>query len=454
MNIIIVGMGVVGSSLAEQLSNQNFRVSAIEADAGLCAELNGTLDVMTVAGSGSDPALLKSAGVEKADMVIAVTPSDETNLLTCHFAKQFGVPQRIARISSREYTRAGSGISIEALGVTHVVEPEREVVKSILQHVELPGATQTVNFQGDTVYLRGYKIASDMPISGKALRDIDKIPGYFPMRVAAIIRAGHAVLPTGDASLLPGDEMIAVMPSESFSGFMTLINRHPANLEKVVVFGNSLTAVHLAAALKALVARVILVDPDKEHGQAAADGLEGVEVLHGDCTKADVLQEVYVKNADFFVAALKDNEDNVMSALLAKAEGAKEVIAIRNEARHTELFQALGLDHIISPKRITSDKIMEIIHLAPIGRLLKLHGIDLEVMYFKAERKSRIVGKPLRKLERLFKKAIVISGVVRDGKLIIPDGDTVVRENDDVLVLCGRKSSEAAGRLFKPGMGA
>ncbi len=452
MNIIIAGMGVVGSSLAEQLSNQDHKISAIEIDAVRCKATSGKLDMFTIPGSAIDPAVLKKAGIANADMIIAVTPVDEINLLVCHFAKQFGVPKRVARVSSRAFNHPGSGISLETLGVTQVVEPEREVVKSIMQHIELPGATQTANFQGDTVYLRGYRISADMPVADQPLRDIDKLPGYMPMRVAAIIRDRCAVLPTGDARLLPGDEMISVMPAASFSGFMSLVNREAAKLEKVVVFGDSLIAVHLAATLKHLVERVILVDPIEEHGMAAAYDLNGVEVLHGDCTDSDELQEIHVDNADFFIAATKDSEDNVMSALLAKAEGAKEVLAIRNDGRHSELFESLGLDHIISPKKITTDKIMETIHIAPIGRLLKLRNVDLEVLYFKAEKRSRVVGKPLRELNKLFKNSIVISGVVRNDQLLIPDGNTVILENDDVLVLCGHDGAKAAGRLFNAGI--
>lgn len=449
MNIIIVGMGVVGRSLAEQLSNRNFNVCAIESDPDVCAEINEKFDVFAVNGSGSNPSLLKSAGVEKADMVIAVTSSDETNLLTCHFAKQFGVTKRVARVSSREYAHPASGVSLVELGVTHVVEPEREVVKSILSHIELPGATQTANFQADSVYLRGYRITDDMPLAGKALREIGGIPGYMPMRVVVIIRDRRAVLPTGDAKLLPGDEMIAVMPSASWPGFIALLNRQEAGLHKIVVFGDSLTAVHLVSAINPLFERVILVDPNEEHAGNTAGKLDGVEVLHGDCTDSDVLREIHAENVDFFIAASRDSEDNIISALLAKAEGAREVLAIHDDSRHKALFESLGLDHIISPKKITSDKIMENVHMLPLGRFFKLKDVDLDIMYLKTGRRSRIIGKPLRELDKLSRNAIVISAVVRDGRLVIPDGNTLINENDEVLVVCGREQHDMAQRLVE-----
>lgn len=452
MNIIIVGTGIVGMSLAEQLSRQDYHVSVIDSDASLCREINGKLDVFTVTGSGTSPSVLKSAGIENADMVIAVTNSDESNLLVCNFAKQFSVPKRIARVRSNDYTQIDSGISLDALGVTHVIEPEKEVVKSILQYIEIPGLTQAANFQSDTVYLRGCKITSDMPLANMALREIDGIPGYAPMLVVVIIRDGHTVLPTGQAQLLPEDEIIVIMPKESFSSFRELINREKSILEKVIVFGDSFTAVNLVEALKGYADRIVLVDPNSEHGQSVAGKLDGVEVLNGDCTSVDVLQDIHVGNVDFFIAAGNDSEDNIMASLMAKAEGAKEVIAVRNDSRYLGLFGSLGLDHIINPREITSEKILESIHMLHIGGFLKLRNIDLEVIRFKAERNSRITGKPLRKLDMLFKKSIVISGVLRDGRMIVPNGDTVINENDEVLVVCGHENVGVLNRLCRSGL--
>lgn len=453
MKIVIVGAGTVGFTLAEDLSAQRHHVSVIESRLELCQDIDSRLDVLTVNGSGASPSALESAGIKGADMLIAVTPSDQVNLLACNFAKQYGVPKRIARIASEEYTRPDSAIDLVDLGVTNVIEPEREVVKSILQYIELPGVTETANFQSDNVYLRGYRIVADMPIANKTLAEITQLAGPAPLLIVVIIREGRSVLPTGNQRLLPGDEIVAIMPRESFGTFKRLLNAEDAKLRKVIVSGESLTAVHLAEQLRDLVERVILVDPDETHARITAAALNNVEVLHGDSTNTEILQELHIETASFFIAAGKDTEDNVMACLLAKAEGAKEVVAINTSDRHTHLFRSLGLDHIINPRRITAQRIISSILRIPIRAHLGLEKVNMEVFRATAEKSSRIVGTPLRKLDGLFKKSIIIGAVMRGDQVIIPQGETVIEENDEVLVLSRQEDAKAVRRLFKPGLG-
>ncbi len=449
MNIVIVGAGTVGYSLSDHLSKQHHHITVIERNPSLCRQISSKLDVSAVNGAGASPSILEEAGLGAADMVIAVTPNDDTNMLVCGFAKQYGIPKRIARVKSGEYTEKSRRISLEELGVTHVIEPEKEVVRRILQYVELPGVTDTANLQSDNVYLRGYRITDAMPLAGRALSEIGDLIGPAQILVVLIIREGKSVLPTGSERILPGDQIVAIMTSEALDTFRRLIGQPPAKHAKIVVFGDTLTAMHLARELKGFADRVIMVDPDEQHGLAAASQLNGVEVLNGDCTDVDMLQEVHVENAPFFIAASSDTEDNVMSCLLAKAEGAGRVIAVSNNERHVNLFRSLGLDHFVNPHQITSQTIIANILRVPIGALLRLKNVDVEVSRFIAEKGSRLVGKPLSKLDSLFRKTIIIGSVFREDTVIIPSGDTVIHEGDEVLVLCTPKSVRLAANLFK-----
>ncbi|MFP4416751.1 MAG: Trk system potassium transporter TrkA [Chitinivibrionales bacterium] len=453
MNIIIVGAGTVGYSLAAHLSSLNHHISVIEHNAALSKEINAKLDVFTVTGPGASPQALLDAGIANADMVIAVTPRDDTNLLVCGFAKQYGVIKRIARIKNSEYTQAESRISLQELGVTHVIEPEKEVVRSILQYIELPGVTKTANFQSDNVYLRGFRITEDMPLTNKTLSEIRQIPDVGNLLIVLIIRDGKSVLPTGDERVLPGDDIVAIMASESLDSFRKLLNRPPSKLKKVVVSGDTLTAIYLARELRPFADRIILVDPDEHHGLFAASQLNGVEVLHGDCTNIEMLQEVHVENTPFFIAAGKDTEDNIMSCLLAKAEGAKEVIAISNNQKHVDLFQSLGLDHIINPHSITSQSIIANVLKVPIGALLHLKDVNVEVTRLIAEHNSRVVDKPLSQLDKLFRKSVIIGSVMREDRVIIPSGDTIIQPGDEVLVLCNSRKINSVSKFFKSGLG-
>jgi trk system potassium uptake protein TrkA len=330
-----------------------------------------------------------------------------------------------------------------------VVEPERGVVERILQYVELPGVLETANFQSNNIYLRGYRITGDMPIANKTLAEVKSMAKKAPMLVVALVRAGRSIPPTGDQKLLTGDKIVAIMPRESFTTFRQLINKKAAKMQKIIVSGDSLTAIHLAEALKPLAEQVVLADPDYEHGQTAAALLSGVDVFHGDSKDASVLEEINVKNADCFIAAGKNPEDNIMSCLLAKAEGASMVIAIRNDDRYSGLFDSIGLDHVINTREITLNTIIERIQTVSIGTYLKLKTAETEVIRLEVGKRSPVANKSLQELEKLFKKSIIIGCIIRNGEVIIPWGGTVIEKGDEALIFCSKEHLKWVHKLFK-----
>ncbi len=451
MNIAIIGGGSIGFNLAEYLSKSKHSITVIERDSKLCENFNNKLDVFTITGSGTNPSILEKANIHNANMIIAVTQNDDTNLLCCNFAKQYGVKKRIARLKSTHYTQKGTKISLEELGVTHVIEPEKEIVNSILQYIELPGATESANFKSDNVYLRGYKITEDMPIANKSLPKITELCGSVKLLIVLIVRNGKGIMPTGLERILPGDEIFVIMSSESLESYKTLINQNEEKPPtKIVIFGASLMALHLARAVEPLADRVILVDPDEDHGIKAASMLDNTEVLFGDCTNVEVLQEILVEDAAFFIAADKDSEDNIMACLLAKAEGTREVIAVSQNERHIDLFTKLGVDHVINPKKITQQKIIENIFRVPIGPLLTFKNVDIEVSRFIVQKNSRIIGVPLYDIQDFSRKSIILGCVLHKDEVIIPSGKTIIEENDEVIVICRKEKLKLASKFFKP----
>ena len=453
MKIVIVGAGTVGYSLAQYFSALNHNITIIEKDKTLCEHINNKLDVFVVEGLGSSPAILDEAGIKSADLVIAVTPSDETNLLVCNFAMQNNVKKRIARVKSALYTNDTPNISIEKLGVTNLIEPEKEVMKRVLQYVALPNVLETANFQSNNIYLRGYRVTEDMPIANKTLAEINKISGTSQILFVVIVRSGKSLPPRGDQKLLPGDKVVAIMPKESFKDFCSLINHKISKMKKVVVSGDSLTAIHLAEALKPLCEQVILADPDLEHGRKAASLLQGVDVFHIDSTQSDMLEEINIKHVDCFIGAGQYAEDNIMSCLLAKVEGANMVIALRNDTRYDKLFTSLGMDHIIYPQEITLNAIIEKIHMVSIGTHLQLKSADLEILRIEVKKNSPVNGKSLKQLRRLLKKSITIACIIKENSVIIPQGNTIINENDEVLVLSNSNNIDLVNKIFKPEKG-
>jgi len=450
MNIIIVGSGRVGSSLAEHFSTLGHQITVIDHDEKVCEQVAAKLDVFVVPGIGSDPAALEKAGIDSADMVITVTPSDEINLLICNFAMQKGVKKRIARVKSDVYTGNTSGIDLEMTGVTNVIEPEWGVVDKVLQYVELPDVLETANFQSGDIYLRGYRVTKNMPIVGKSLAEIREMAGAAPILFVVIVRDGKSLPPTGDQKLMPGDEFVAIMPRDSFDIFRAFIDHKDSKMKKIVISGDSLTAIHLGKALKPLAEQIIIVDPDPGHAQMAAAALNGVDVYNGDCTDSGMLREINIRHADCFIAAGNDSEDNIMSCLLAKAEGAGIVIAVRDTERYGRLFGSLGIDHIINPREITLNTIIENIQAVPIGPYLKLRTADIAITRLKVGEKSPAAGKTLDKLSKLNKKSIMVGCIIHEGSVIIPDGKTMIEKGDMVMLLCERKHIKWVNRLFHP----
>jgi trk system potassium uptake protein len=449
MNIIIVGGGVVGYSLAEHLENEHHTISLIEKDTTTCQNLSEKLDIKIINGNGSSPRLLEAAGIRGADMIIAVSPIDELNILVCAIAKQYEVPTRIARIRSNEFRDGDASIDISEMGVTLIIDPEAVVVDAIIQFIETPGARDAINFQDGNVLMRGYLIADDSPLIGRTLKDIRGAAKDNPFLFIAAIRDGKGIIPDGEYVVQHGDELFGIFPRSSLEGYLSFFNRSAKDVDNVIISGDSRTAVQLADALQQIVDKVILIDPDAKHAAYAADILNNVEIINGEATDSSILREVYVRNAKFFIAAANEPEYNVMSALLARSEGAREVIAVVSDIRHERLFSSLGIDHVIHPRLAIAREILEAITSGQIGRIARIRDSEIEAIRITAAENSPITGKPLQHVRSKIQKGSIISAVLRDSKMIIPDGGTVIQPGDQMIVITYAKNVSRVRKLFK-----
>jgi trk system potassium uptake protein TrkA len=449
MRIIIVGGGVVGFSLAEHLRWERHDVSLIEINPETCRDLGERLDIQILCGNGSSPRLLEAAGVNGADMILAVSPNDELNILVCAVAMQYGVPTRIARIRSNEFRGGDAGIDVGKMGVTLVIDPESVVVDAITQFVETPGATDATNFQEGNVLIRGYRVTEEMPIANKAIKDVRQNARGHPMLFIAAVRDEKAFIPDGDYIVRPGDDIFGIFARSSIDAYLSIFNKTRKDVDNVIVSGDSLTAVLLADELRKFVDKVTLVDPDAEHADYAAKTLNNVEIVHGDCTDSKILNEVYVGNTKFFIGAAKETDYNIMSALLAKAEGAREVIAVSNEIRHDKLFASIGIDHLIYPRLAIAQEILEAINRGQIGRIARIRDLDIEAIRITAAENSPITGRPLQHVRSRIQKGSIIGTVLRGEEMIIPDGSTVIEPGDEMIMITYTKNVPGVRKLFK-----
>jgi len=449
MRIVIVGGGVVGYSLAEHLLKEKHRLSLIEADADLCSQIAAKLDLQILNGSGSSPSVLTEAGLRDADMVLAVTPNDEVNIVVCALAAQYKVGRRIARLRNRDFALEKSSVDLEKIGVTSVIHPENVLVDHILQFVETPHALESATFESGRILMRGYRITESMALAGKSPKEIRQEIAPHQVLFAALVRDGKGIIPDGDERLQPGDLVYSLFPRESLERFLALVGVESKPSQKIIITGDSYSTVQLAAALDRTDHKVTFVDPDIEHAEHAAALFAKVQVIHGDCTEHDLLREVNVKAASFFIASSDAADYNMLSALLAKSEGAHEVVAITTESHHDKLFRSIGIDHVLNPRLTTAREILEIISRGHIGAVVKLSDVEIEAVRFNVEPHSYVAGRQIKQMSRKLTKGAIVGTIIREDRMVLPSGETVMETGDHVIMITHHKNLRAISKLFQ-----
>ena len=450
MKIVIAGAGLVGLSLAQQLVLEGHDLAIIETDGDLCQEIEEKQDLLVINGSGSDPAKMMEAGISSTDVLLAVTPSDEVNIVACSIAKYHKVEQRVARVRNPAFFRDKTVYDIEQIGVTRLIDPETTVVDAICQFISTPKALEAAAFESGKIMLREYKVTPNMPVVGKSLSEIREMSTDNNILVMTVVRDDRAIIPDGELRVEPGDEILIIFPARSRDAFMDLMGLPRRAAQKVVISGSSLTCYKLAERLQQNVEKVIWVSPDYNFGNWGASRLDRVEVLHGDCTDEELLKEIHIENAGFFVAASKNTEHNVMSSLLAKAYKVRETVTISDQPANTyHLLKSIGIDHIINPRLTTAASIMDLIHRGRILNEIKLRDMDLEAVRVIASPNCRASNGPLSKSWRPLAKKAIVGAIIRHQDLIIPTGDTVIEPGDQALVITRARSMPDIKKMFR-----
>lgn len=439
----------MGYSLAQQLLADKHQLSLIESKPELCVEISEKLDLQILVGSGTSPGLLREAGIAEADMVLAVTPNNEVNIVVCSLASQFNVGRRIARLRGNEFTEANDLVDLQKLGITAVIHPEQALVDHILQYIDTPHAVDSANFEQGRILMRAYRVTEQMEMAGKTTRQIRQEIDPAVVLFSAIVRAGEGMIPDGSTVIQPGDLVYALFPRESLERFLKLVGIETTN-RKIIMTGGSYAAVELATALDNTDYNVTYVDPDREHAERTAANLQTIEVLHGDCTQNDMLRELNVESASFFLAVSDEADYNMLSALLAKAEGAHEVIATATDSQHDRLFHSIGIDHIINPRLTTAREILEVISRGHIGAKVKLSNVDIEAVRFIVDAESAVAGMQVKNIASKLKKGSILGIIIRGDDVILPHGETVIEPGDHVIAITRLKNLPYVSKLFKP----
>ena len=434
MKIIIVGAGEVGYHFAEWLAQEEKEVVVIDTSPEALMRVNDHLDVQILLGSGSNPKVLEESGLKTADLILAVTDKDEVNLIACLFANIIAPDiQKVALIRNPDYINYREALTRDILNIGLVINPEMEVVNSILRILSAPEVEEVNDFVGGRIKMLGKHLPPDSPLNGLKLMQLpDKIERN-RMIIAALVRDETLIIPTGKDTLRAGDFVYFVCRSQDIEEILRLFGKRTASLKNILVVGGGNIGFPLTKELETRRFNVKLIEKDPQRCQMISAKLNRTLVLQGYATDQKFLEQENIGHMDMVVAVTWDEEMNILSCLLAKQLGAKKTIARVNKVPYIPLVQAIGIDHIVSPRLSAINALFPYIRRGKVISSVSIRGKGAEVLEAEALAKSAIVGKPLKDLQ--FPKEALFLCVFRGNEVIIPGGDTIIEPGDRVLIL-------------------
>ena len=455
MKILILGAGQVGSSAAYHLSREEANeVTVVDKRPEVLRELQDRLDIRTVVGHAAYPEVLERAGASDADIVVALTDSDETNMVACQVAyTQFRTPTKIARIRSAEYMNANKLFTQDAIPIDVRISPEQLVCEYIEQLILYPGALQVLDFANGRVRLVGARAdRGGLLVDQKIATLREHIPNT-EGRIAAIYRDGKAMHPDGDTIIREGDEIFFVAARQDVRVFMSEMRKLDDPVRRVVIAGGGNIGVRLALALEQT-NQVKIIERDTRRARDISEKLNKAIVLVGDAADEELLLEENIDNVDVFCALTNAEEANILSAMLAKRLGARKVMALINRPSYSDLVEAGSIDIAISPQQVTIGSLLAHVRR---GDVVKVHSLRrgaaeaIEAVAHGTEEESKVVGRKIEDID--LPRGSDIIAIVRDDKVIIAHHDTVINTDDHVILfMTDRRKIDKLEKLFQVGV--
>ncbi|MFL1514519.1 Trk system potassium transporter TrkA [Pseudomonas prosekii] len=454
MKIIILGAGQVGGSLAEHLASEANDITVVDTDAERLRDLGDRLDIRTVQGRASFPTVLRQAGADDADMLVAVTNSDETNMVACQVAHTlFHTPTKIARVREAAYLTRGGLFNNEAIPVDVLISPEQVVTNYIKRLIEHPGALQVIDFAEGKAQLVAVKAYYGGPLVGQQLRQLREHMPNVETRVAAIFRRDRPILPQGDTVIEADDEVFFIAAKANIRAVMSEMRRLDETYKRIVIAGGGQIGERLAEAIESRY-QVKIIEMNPARCRYLSDTLDSTVVLQGSASDRDLLLEENIADADIFLALTNDDEANIMSSLLAKRLGAKKVMTIINNPAYVDLIQGGDIDIAISPQLATIGTLLAHVRR---GDIVSVHSLRrgaaeaIEAIAHGDAKSSKVIGKAIGNIG--LPPGTTIGAIIRDEHVIIAHDDTVIAAGDHVILfLVDKKHIRDVEKLFHVGL--
>ncbi len=451
--IIILGAGRVGRSVAESLVREGNDVTVVDVHAGPLQDLQNRLDIRTVLGNGAFPSTLRQADAQHADIILAVTDSDEINITACQVTSLlFHTPTKIARIRAAEYLATPELFSEKGIPIDVIISPDQVVASYIKRLIEYPTAFQVLDFAQGKLELVAVKAYHGGPLVGHQLRDLaEHLPGI-EARVAAIYRHDRAILPEGDTVIHAGDEVFFVATPSNIQAVLSELRKLERPMERIMLAGGGYIGHRLALSLEQADYDVKLIELSPDRARVLSEDLRTSIVLLGDATDEELLQKEGIEAIDAFCALTNDDEDNILSALMAKRLGARKVMALINRTAYVDLVHgASTIDIAISPQQATIGTLLT--HVRG-GRVASVHSLRrgaaeaIEGIATGSPRSSSLVGRTISRIK--LPPGTTIGAIVRGDEVIMAHHDSIVQDGDHIILfLVDKRYLGDVERLFK-----
>ena len=451
MKVIICGAGQVGFNIARYLAAEGNDVTVIDQSQELIHRISDTLDVQAIVGYGSHPDVLKAAGADEADMLIAVTFADEVNMTACQVAHSlFNVPMKIARIRSQTYLQPEwtTLFGRENLPIDVVISPEIEVARAVGRRLKVPGAFDMIPFADGKVKVLGVRCDDTCPLINTPLRQIRVLFPDLRMSVVGILRGDRPIYPSRDDQMLPGDLVYFVVDADQVSRAMSAFGHEEPEARRIIILGGGNIGLFLAEDIirNTPKSSVRIIEHDENRARYVAQALPKTVVLQGDVLDSEILDEANVGSAAAVVAVTNDDETNILSSLLAKKYGCSRALTLVNKSTYGSLVTELGINVVISPRMTTVSTILQHVRRGRIRAVQSLREGFGEVLEADVLETTEIVGKQLRDIR--LPKGVLFGAIVRDNEVLMTRGNTEIKVNDRVIVFSAPEQVRKVEKMF------
>ncbi len=446
MKVIIAGAGDVGFHLAKLLAYEDHEIILIDLADEKLAYASKQLDVITVKGSSTSFSILEKAEIHQADLFIAVTQSEETNISTAIIAKHLGAKKTIARVQNMEFLFRKDKLNLYDLGIDEIISPESLAAREIKRLLREVAITDSFDFDNGKLSLIGVTICKNSVFEGKTLVEASRLLDAHVFNTVAILRNNQTIIPHGYSKYEAHDHAYFITLPEGVDKILRMASTEKRQeLNRVMVLGGSKVGIHAARRLSKK-HKVKLIEQDKQKCFELADELPNVMVINGDCRDVDLLQEEGIADTDAFIAVTGNSETNIISCLVARDNKVKKTIALVENVDYIHLSQNIGVDTMINKKLIAANFIFRYIRKGDIVNLTSIHGVEAEILEFIVKVESKITTDMLRDVN--LPDSVVVGGVIRKGEAIIPTGDFQFRPKDRAVVLCKPEAIQQVEEYF------